>query len=460
MTAYGVDGPPVEDPPRVGPTAKTHPVERRRPAHSLLPGVAIVGVLLAGAIFAAGYSLGDSGRDSGARSGGQAIAEAYERIASDYVGEVDREALVGAAIDAMFESLGDPYSSYMGADRFEADLADVSGEFEGIGAQMSSEDASGEACDPIGDACRLRVIDVLPGSPAEDAGLLGGDVIRMVDQQPLDGLTMADTVGLIRGPSGTDVTLGVERGSTEHSIAITRELIRAQDVRADLLAGGRVGYLRVDTFSVGASDDFHQQLRRHLDSGVEGLIIDLRDDPGGFVDAAVTMASEFLADGPLYREEQAGREQRIVEARDGGLATSPGIGVAVLIDGGTASASEMLAGALGNRDRATLVGERTFGKGTIQEWTELPGDNGGFRLSIARWLLPDGTPIDGIGIPPDIEVASAPTATSLEEDPVVRAALDALLGDEPGAVAPSVDPARSAVPSPSSPPTSSPPPSN
>jgi carboxyl-terminal processing protease len=407
MTADGVDGPPDGESPRRAQTSPAGPVAPDRPTRSVLPGVAVVGVLLAGATFAAGYSLGEAGRGSGARSGGQAIAEAYERIASDFVGEVDREALVGAAIDAMFDSLGDPYSSYMGADRFEADLADVSGEFEGVGAQMASEDASGAACDPIGAACRLVVVDVLSDSPAEDAGLLSGDVIREVDEQPVEGLTMADTVGLIRGPSGTSVTLTVERGGAEVDVDITRELIRAQDVRADVLADGRVGYLRVDTFSVGASDDFHQRLQRHLDDGVEGLIIDLRDDPGGFVDAAVTMASEFLADGNVYREEHAGGEERTVKAREGGLATDPRIGVAVLIDGGTASASEMLAGSLGNRDRATLVGERTFGKGTIQEWTELPGDNGGFRLSIARWLLPDGTPIDGVGIQPDIEVAGA-----------------------------------------------------
>ena len=158
------------------------------------------------------------------------------------------------------------------------------------------------------------------------------------------------------------------------------------------------------------------------------------------------MASEFLGDGPVYQEEFASGERRVVDARAGGLATDPAIDVAVLIDGGTASASEIVAGALGDRDRATLVGETTFGKGTIQEWTELPGDNGGFRLSVAHWLLPDGTAVDGVGVAPDIAVvgrlvALGSTTTSLDDDPVVRAAIDALIDDgaasrQPRAVGP------------------------
>jgi carboxyl-terminal processing protease len=209
-----------------------------------------------------------------------------------------------------------------------------------------------------------------------------------------------------------------------------------------VLADGRVGYLRVDTFSAGAADDFHARLREQLDAGITDLVIDLRDDPGGFVDAAVTMASEFLGGGIVYQEEQADGERRVVEARPGGLATDSAIDVAVLIDGGTASASEIVAGALGDRARATLVGERTFGKGTIQEWTELPGDNGGFRLSIARWLLPDGTSIDGVGVAPDVEVAEPSATTPLEDDPVVVAAIEVLLAEEEGVA----DPSPSAMP--------------
>jgi carboxyl-terminal processing protease len=406
----------------------------------------LIGLLLAGAVFAAGYSLGDRGMGSPDGSGGgAALAEAYDRITRDYVGEVDRDALVSAAIGAMFESLGDPYSSYMGAERFDADLADVSGEFEGIGARMASEDAAGSACEPLGEACRLFVVDVLTDSPAADAGLAAGDVVAAIDAKTVTGLTIADAVELVRGPRGTEVRLAIDRDGEALELAITRQLIRAQDVRSEVLADGRVGYLRVDTFSVGASDDFHAQLQAHLDAGIEDLVIDLRDDPGGYVDAAVTMASEFLAQGTIFQEEHGNGERRVVTARGGGLATDPRIDVAVLIDGGTASASEIVAGALGVRDRATLVGTRTFGKGTIQEWTELPGDNGGFRLSIARWLLPDGTAIDGVGVPPDVEVASASAATPLDADPVVAAAVEALLGDEAGGPTRSPGPSAPAV---------------
>ena len=427
-----------------------------------LPGLVVLGVLVAGALFAAGYTLGSEGERSGGSTGGSggldAIIEAYERISRDYVGASDPDELVQAAIGAMFDSLDDPYSSYMGADRFDTDLADISGEFEGIGARMTSEDAAGEACEPVSVSCRLRVVDVLAGSPAEHAGLVGGDVIQAIDGQPIDGLTMTDAVALIRGPSGTEVQLEVDRAGEDVDIAITRELIRAQDVTSALLADGKVGYLRVDTFSTGAADDFHARLRSHLDAGVADVIVDVRDDPGGFVDAAVTMASEFLADGPVYQEEHAGGERRVVEARAGGLATDPSIDVVVLIDDGTASASEILAGALGNRGRATLVGETTFGKGTIQEWTELPGDNGGFRLSVARWLLPDGSSIDRVGVRPDVEVAGPDDVSGLPrdeaallEDPVIDAAVAVLLEDsgQPAASAsPSAGPQGSSLPSP------------
>jgi carboxyl-terminal processing protease len=434
--------------PELGPepSRAPHPAAR-----SLLPGAVVVAVLLAVSLFAAGYVLGDDGvgTPSAPGEGGlDALTQAYERITGDFVGEVDPDALVAAAIEAMFETLDDPYSSYMGADRFDTDLADVSGEFEGIGARMVSQDAAGEACQPMGDACRLVVVDVLTDSPAADAGLQGGDEVRAIDDRPISGLTMGDAIELIRGPSGTDVELGVEREGADLALTITRELIREQDVRSAVLADGRVGYLRVDTFSVGAADDFHGQLRAHLEAGIEAFVVDVRDDPGGFVDAAVTMTSEFLPDGPVYQEEEAGGERRVIDARAGGLATDPGIDIAVLIDDGTASASEILAGALGARDRATLVGETTFGKGTIQEWTELPGDNGGFRLSVARWLLPDGSSIDGVGVPPDIEVVGPETVSGLEvdeealaQDPVVKAALGVLLADDP-------DPADPATPRP------------
>jgi carboxyl-terminal processing protease len=432
MTEDGTGGPrdPDQAPRALTTEPEVAPLTRGR---SVLPGGMLIGLLLAGAVFAAGYSLGDRGMGSPDAGGGAAIAEAYDRITRDYVGDVDPDALVGAAIEAMFESLGDPYSSYMGAERFDEDLADVSGEFEGIGARMASEDAAGAACEPLGGACRLFVVDVLTDSPAAGAGLAAGDVVQAIDAKPVAGLTISDAVELVRGPRGTEVRLAIDRDGTGLDLPITRQLIRAQDVRSEVLADGRVGYLRVDTFSIGASDDFHAQLQAHIDAGIEDLVIDLRDDPGGYVDAAVVMASEFLAQGTVYQEEQGDGDVRVVPARGSGIATHPDIGVAVLIDGGTASASEMLAGALGVRDRATLVGTRTFGKGTIQEWTELPGDNGGFRLSIARWLLPDGTSVDGVGVPPDLEVANAPRTTSLEADPVVAAAVEALLaGDAAG----------------------------
>ena len=258
----------------------------------------------------------------------------------------------------------------------------------------------------------------------------GGDAIEAIDARPVAGLTTGCR-GAHPRPSGTEVELAIQRDGSAIDLAIRRELIRAQDVRSEVLADGRVGYLRVDTFSAGAAADFHSQLRAHLDAGIKDLVIDLRDDPGGFVDAAIVIASEFLEDGPLYQEESASGERRVVDARAGGLATDPAIDVAVLIDGGTASASDRRRGARRSRPRDARSSATTFGKGTIQEWTELPGENGGFRLSVAHWLLPDGASVDGVGVPPDIAIAGGGlgSGASLDDDPVVRAAIDTLIDD-------------------------------
>jgi carboxyl-terminal processing protease len=336
----------------------------------------------------------------------------------------------------MFDVLDDPYSRYMRIDEFDAALDDARGEFEGVGAVMATEDDAGDACELIDDDCRLRVLEVLAGAPAEDAGLQTGDVVIGVDGEPLAGSTIDDSVRRIRGPRGSEVRLTLLRDGAEQELAITRDRVVSESVHAAVLADGRVGYLGIDSFSPRAADDFGDALRDHLDAGIEKLIVDVRDDPGGFVDATVRISDQFLGGGAVYWEEDADGRQVAVDATDEGLATDPRIEVVLLVNGGTASASEILAGALQDAGRARLVGERTFGKGTVQEWTQLPGANGGFRLSVAKWLTRDKTWIDGVGLLPDVLVVGASErfrASSANADPSrdeqLAAAVALLLGE-------------------------------
>jgi carboxyl-terminal processing protease len=305
----------------------------------------------------------------------------------------------------MFDVLDDPNSRYMRSDEFDAALDDARGEFEGVGAVMATQDDAGEWCEPIGNGCDLRVLEVLTGAPAEAAGLQAGDVVTGVDDAPLEGSTIDDSVRLIRGPRGSDVELTLQRGAETLELVITRDKVVSEDVRSAVLAEGQVGYLAIDSFGVHSAERFEAALGEHLDAGLRHLIVDVRDDPGGFVDATVAISSQFLAEGAVFWQQDASGRQTAVEVIDGGLAVDPEIGVVVLMNAGSASASEILAGALRDAGRARLVGERSFGKGTVQEWTQLPGENGGFRLSVAQWLTRDKSPIDGSGLLPDVMVA-------------------------------------------------------
>jgi carboxyl-terminal processing protease len=423
--------------------------------------VALTGVLLlalgAGAVFWAGMTLGGStsGRNAEERAAIEAFAQTYRDIADRFIGTpVPAEVLAGA-LDGMMDVLDDPYSDYMPPAEYDAALDEALGEFEGVGAIMETADDGGEPCDVIGQRCRLRVVSVLPGAPAEAAGLESGDSVIGVDGEALDGRTIDDTIRLIRGPRDSEVVLTVERGHAELEIPITRDTVVTDDVRSATVADGRVGYIAIDSFSGNAAEDFAKDLQAHLDAGLDKLVVDVRDDPGGFVDATVEISSQFIDEGAVFWEEYADGEQVAVEVSGDGIATDPALEVVLLVNGGSASASEILAGALQDAGRARLVGEPTFGKGTVQEWAELPGENGGYRLSIAKWLTRDKTWIDGDGLTPDVAVeleGQRFVAEAEDADPgldsQVRTAVELLL-DEPLATAlPGPGPSAEASPEP------------
>jgi carboxyl-terminal processing protease len=366
----------------------------------------------AGAVFWAGLTLGNAGvgRDSEEQAAIESFTEAYRHIANDYIGSPVPEQVLGGALDGMVDALGDPYSEYMSDSEFEAALDDAYGHFDGIGIEVDATAANGAPCDEDVDDCVLEIVRVLPGTPAEAAGLLAGDLITAVDGEgpgaavEVDGSNGAEQESLfsrIRGERGTDVTLTVDRAGDELEVTVTRDTIAFEDVYAATLADGRIGYVAIDNFSANAADDFKDELEAFLVAGIEKLVVDVRDDPGGFVDVTVEISSQFIEDGTVFWDEYADGSQVPVEATGDGIATDPGLDVVLLVNGGSASASEILGGALQDSGRAELVGETTFGKGSVQAWNELPGGTGGIRLSVARWLTRDKHSIDGVGLTPD-----------------------------------------------------------
>ena len=219
--------------------------------------------------------------------------------------------------------------------------------------------------------------------------------------------------------------LTIDRGDeTPFDVEIVRAVIVSPEVETRSLADGAVGYLRLSGFSDHAAEQFDEAVSAAVAQGQKALVLDLRGNPGGYVTAAREIASQFLGDGTIFWQEDADGALVETAAAPGGAATSPAIKLVVLVDGGSASASEIVAGALHDSGRATLVGTRTFGKGTVQQWTQLEGDHGGFRLTIAKWLTPDRTWIHGTGIEPDVEVTEAPVEPG--DDPVLDAALEVL----------------------------------
>ncbi|MGZ6296537.1 MAG: S41 family peptidase [Candidatus Limnocylindrales bacterium] len=389
------------------------------------------GSLLFGSGFALGHLAGSTpGTAAQDQADFQPFWDAYHAITSEYVGQVDRKQLVEGAIGGLFGTLKDPFSSYMSSQDFKASLTSLAGQFEGIGASLTTRAADGtEGCTPIGPSCRLFVVSTVAKAPAVAAGLRPGAEILAVDGAAVAGSELDAVTQRIRGPAGTQVALQVQRGSAApFELRITRAVIQEQAVESRLLAAGQVGYIRLADFSASAADDFRTQLKGLLDQGVRRIAFDLRGDPGGYVEAAQAIASQFVGTGPLFWLAYADGRVVAQNPQAGGVATDPSIQVVVLVDKGSASASEIVAAALQDSGRARLVGQTTYGKGTIQEWQTLPNDSGGFRLSVAKWLTPVRRAwIHGVGLTPDVVVVP-PTGTAAGQDVVLDKAVQLLSG--------------------------------
>jgi len=393
---------------------------------------AVVGALL----FVGGYLAAGSGGGSGCAAPDEAFAafcEAYDRLQTEYVDDLDSEKLAEGAIRGMFQyGVEDPYSGYMPPEQYQQALGDLSGTFSGIGAEMAIRNVTDPedlaACTEFNATCRFVVLAPLADSPAERAGVQAGDVVLAVDGETVDGSTMEDQISRIRGESGTDVTLTLQRDEAEpFDLTITRAEIQLQEVETRLI-DGHIGYIALNGFSAPAADQFAAALQELLDQGADQIVFDLRDNPGGYIDAAQQIASQFIDSGVIFTQESAGEDVREWTSTGDGAATDPNIPVVVLINEGSASASEIVAAALQESGRATVVGEPSFGKNTVQVWGRLENE-GGVRITISRWFTAGHNSVAPDGIQPDIDAART-AETPSEEDPILDAAL-AFLADEP-----------------------------
>ncbi|HSM82373.1 MAG TPA: S41 family peptidase [Nodosilinea sp.] len=296
------------------------------------------------------------------------------------------------AVREMLEKLEDPYTRFMDPEEFRNMQIDTSGELTGVGIQISQDEETQE----------IVVVSPIEDTPAFDAGIRSQDVILAIDGESTEGMELNDAVSKIRGPVGSEVTLTIRRGEEELEVPIARARIEIHPVRYNVQAGpeGQVGYIRLTQFSANAAEEMGEAIEDLESQGVTGYILDLRSNPGGLLYSSIDIARMWLDSGVIVSTVN---RQGVVDeeaANSRALTDKP---LVVMVDGGSASASEILSGALQDNERATLVGTRTFGKGLVQSVRSL-GDGSGVAITVAKYLTPNGTDINKSGISPDVEV--------------------------------------------------------
>ena len=329
------------------------------------------------------------------------FGDVFERVRSEYVEPVSDEKLVESAINGMLSSL-DPHSSYLNRENFQDMQVQTRGEFGGLGIEVTQENGL------------IKVVSPIDDTPAFRAGIQPGDFIVAIDGDSIAGMLLSDAVQKMRGPSGSTVKLTMRRGETgdPFDLTLTRDVIKIQSVRFRK-EGKDLGYIRITTFNEQTQSGLEKAIKSlEEDPGqnLRGIILDLRNNPGGLLDQAVSVSGTFIDKGEIVstRGRNPDNNQRF-DAKGGDL--TKGLPLVVLINGGSASASEIVAGALQDHHRAVIMGTQSFGKGSVQTIIPLPG-HGAMRLTTARYYTPSGRSIQQLGITPDIEVAPA----KLEED--------------------------------------------
>jgi len=341
--------------------------------------------------------------------------EAWDILEQEFIApeKVVAQDMIYGAICGMVQTLDDPYTSFVEPLPAAIMDEDMQGSFEGIGASVRMEDG------------RLIIERFLPGSPAREAGLLEGDAILEADGRSLEGLTAVEAIALIRGPEGSIVRLLVSRQGVDEPfvVPVRRARVELPVVQARMLDGG-IAYVALSEFNAVARTKVREALKDLLREEPRGLVFDLRDNPGGYFQAAVDVAGEFLPSGAvIVSEDQRDAEPRVYEVSGKGVATE--IPLVILINGSSASASEIVAGALRYHERAVLIGERTYGKGSVQNVHSL-SDGSSLRVTVARYYLPGEQQVDSQGIAPDIEVSYTQEDIDAGRDPQLERAVSYL----------------------------------
>jgi len=365
-------------------------------------------VLLAGTAFAVGLVLRPATNSVMTRLMPSAFAEAgddkyrlielfgtvFSEVRKDYVEPVNDRDMVENAINGMLTGL-DPHSSYMNEKAWRDMQVTTHGEFGGLGIEVTQE------------AGYIKVISPIDDTPASRAGIKAGDLILALDGQTVQGLTLNDAVDRMRGPAASKITLQIKRENIEKPIDVTmtREVIKIQVVKSHL--EGNIGYMRLSSFNEHSDPEIrraYNQLKAQSGNKLAGIVLDLRNNPGGLLDQAIAVSDDFIDQGEIVSTRARNpAESNRWDARDGDI--TGGLPMTVLINEGSASASEIVAGALQDHHRAVMVGERSFGKGSVQTVIPLSPGNGAMRLTTARYYTPSGRSIQGLGISPDVPVA-------------------------------------------------------
>ena len=323
------------------------------------------------------------------------FGEVFERVRSDYVENVTDQQLIEAAINGMLTSL-DPHSSYMNAKSYSDMQVQVQGQFGGLGIEVTMENGF------------IKVVSPIDDTPAANAGLKPNDLIVAIDGEQVQGMSLADAVERMRGPVNSTIKLTIKRDNRDpFDVTLKRAVVKIQSVKSQLI-GNDVGYIRITSFNEQADSGVQsatKSLRDKSGGKLSGIVLDLRNNPGGLLDQAIGVSDDFLDKGEIVstRGRRAEDAQRY-DAKPGDITN--GLPMVVLINGGSASASEIVAGALKDHHRAILLGTRSFGKGSVQTIIQLPG-HGAIRLTTARYYTPSGRSIQAEGIEPDIVVEPA-----------------------------------------------------
>ncbi len=358
------------------------------------------------------------------------FGDAVQIIRENYVEPVDVDKLIGAALNGMLTSL-DPHSSYMDPAAYREMQVETKGEFGGLGMEVTMKEGLLEIVSPIDD------------TPATDAGLKAGDIIMRIDGEVVMGLSLSQAVDKLRGPEHSSVKLSIRRGTQPaYDVTLIRRVIKVKPVHAKLY--GKIGYIRISIFSELTQDGVEQsldKLRHEAGGRLKGLVLDLRDDPGGLLDQAVAVGSDFLGGGEIVSTRgRRSQDDQQFYAHGGDLAK--GVPIVVLINGGTASASEIVAGALRDNRRAVVMGVRSFGKGTVQTIIPIEG-RGAIRLTTARYYTPSGKSIQDVGIEPDIVVPAGKQEAAANQ--IRESDLPGALKNPDGTAIPKVDHAAAAT---------------